>query len=440
VGAGPAGIAAAIRLAAAGQRVMISAPQAGSSRLESAPPSLLPLLDLLEVRSAAEADGSLRERRTLVRWGGRDRANLDGYILDRQRFDQTLLSAARRAGAAILPRGRVESPSLSVGMWSVRVAGQSVSARYLVDATGRRGWLPGRRIRLAPPLIAHWARGRGTWANAEMIVEAGPRQWYWAVKQPDGHAVAAVLFDPADRLAFANDNFQGRLSHSSLLGANCFEAEGMTQICSAAPQVAAHPIGDGWLKSGEAAIAFDPLSGQGVAMALSNGIAGAAVAHTILRAPEYTSLAQSYYRDRIAASADDHRRHLGSFYAEQASVSEDRFWKDRANLELAHPTARAQSAILPSDDHRRLQLNRLARVRDVAALDGDFIRPRTAVSMPHTNRAIAFLDGVEIGQLLPLLADYPVAGQLKARLVSKYGKRGSDLFAQLTASEIVRPV
>jgi hypothetical protein len=272
-----------------------------------------------------------------------------------------------------------------------------------------------------------------------MIVEAGARQWYWAVKQPDGQAVAAVFFDPAAQAANAKYNFQELLSHSSLLD-ECFQAQDITQICSAAPQVAANPIGNGWLKSGEAAIAFDPLSGQGIAMALSNGIAGAAVAHTILRVPEHNSLAQSYYRDRIKASADDHRRHLASFYAEQAAVCDDNFWQDRANLAAEYPTARAPSAKLTSGDNRRLQLNRLALVQEVAALDGDFVRPQIAVSLPHTTRAIAFLSEVEIGQLLPLVADYPAARQLRERLTSRFGDRGSDLFAQLTASQIVCPV
>lgn len=57
--------------------------------------------------------------------------------------------------------------------------------------------------------------------------------------------------------------------------------------------------GAGDLAVGDAALALDPLSSQGVAAALRGAAQAAAVVHTRLRAPEHAALANAFYRDRL---------------------------------------------------------------------------------------------------------------------------------------------
>ena len=64
------------------------------------------------------------------------------------------------------------------------------------------------------------------------------------------------------------------------------------QACDAASHHAEDPIGDHYIRLGDSCFSVDPLSSQGVHLALQSGLQGAVIVNTILRKPENTEAAQ----------------------------------------------------------------------------------------------------------------------------------------------------
>src|SRR5215472_2094092 len=113
LGGGPAGAATARRLALLGYSVVVvekslfPRQQVG----ESLPGSVLPLLGVLGLRDAVEAEAFIRPRLAIVHWGGendiREAPFPRGLHVNRARFDEILLRGARDAGATVLQPARV---------------------------------------------------------------------------------------------------------------------------------------------------------------------------------------------------------------------------------------------------------------------------------------------------------------------------------------------
>jgi hypothetical protein len=80
------------------------------------------------------------------------------------------------------------------------------------------------------------------------------------------------------------------------------------------PQWSAQPIAGNRLAIGDAALAHDPLSGQGIRFALSSALAARAVIRTILRRPSHRSWAERYYEEFVATERRRHSALLQSLY------------------------------------------------------------------------------------------------------------------------------
>ena len=160
VGAGPAGCATAIRTARGGlSTVLLDRPRAARSWAgESLPPGIGNL-----VRSVF-GEGVLSENHhrpaigTRSVWGSDALVETDfltnplgeGWLLDRARFDADAREAAAAAGVAIVEVRHLGPLSRGPSAWRLDIGdGTRLSARFLVDATGRSGALL-RQLRCRP--------------------------------------------------------------------------------------------------------------------------------------------------------------------------------------------------------------------------------------------------------------------------------------------------
>jgi hypothetical protein len=153
----------------------------------------------------------------------------------------------------------------------------------VVDATGRRRGVA-RRLggcvehgdRLVG-VVAHLpeAEVRGT-----PRVDAAPEGWWYSTAVPVGGRVI-LFFTDADLPA------AGRARRPGGLAALAAGVPGLTDVAPLLSQVTAYPLAAGtawlarprghrWLAVGDAAVAIDPLSGQGLLMALVGGVRAAA--------------------------------------------------------------------------------------------------------------------------------------------------------------------
>lgn len=325
VGAGPAGAAAAVMLARAGHSTFIVERSASSKWRagETLPPIAAEALRALGVWERFLADGHRPSRRTASAWGN-SRLHLQhhlfnphgtGWHVDRVRFDEMLVSAAEEAGAQRQSGARVTSVERSADHWRVVVWAGGVRTveeyDWLIDATGRGatlarmlgvGWIDDDRAvavvgRLAP-IASH--------ASVEdaLLVESAERGWWYSAMLPNGTLLAAYLTDSDELAGKASEHWHGALASTSH---TAMRTRGFAltdiHVRRASTGYVNTAAGPGWVAVGDAAMAHDPLSGQGLVHALATGMRGAAALHSeadgtdAYRAAAFTRR-QAYLRQR----------------------------------------------------------------------------------------------------------------------------------------------
>jgi flavin-dependent dehydrogenase len=340
LGAGPAGAAAAIALARKGVDVLLvepddyAAPRVG----ETFPPAITPLLAELGV---LEALLPLRLASHAVRaaWGGGEPVDQNhvagplgpGWHVDRARFDAALADAAVAAGARPLAARFLEAAPTPDGWRLALDRNRALSARLVIDATGRRAAFARRRgarrlqadalsaavFRLAaPPGQVH----------PFALIETAPDGWWYSAPVPGRAAVAVFFSDPvtlrsADPAILLAEAPLTAVRFAGLsLGPPERHAAGASHLDIAA--------GPGWLAVGDAAMTFDPMSGDGVCRALRSGLDGAALALRMRAGQGHPAAWTAAVADRFAAYA----RHRGGFYALERRWPDHPFWRWTAAL------------------------------------------------------------------------------------------------------------
>jgi flavin-dependent dehydrogenase len=88
--------------------------------------------------------------------------------------------------------------------------------------------------------------------------------------------------------------------------------------------------GDGWTAAGDAAVAFDPLSSQGVLTALYTGLsAGLAVDARLSGVPDGADSSLGAYADQVAAARSAYLRGHRVIHAQEARWTDRSFWARR---------------------------------------------------------------------------------------------------------------
>ena len=445
VGGGPAGACCALRLARLGHDVLLveRAPRGRPHVGESLPPSILPLLQEMDLRQAVEQAGFFRPRGALVHWD----ANADdpmwadgepGFQVDRGRFDALLLTAAERTGvrtvqaAAMAPI--VQADALCLPLRD----GGEVRAGWLVLAHGRRPFsTDGPRT---AALYAYWDTPmRG---DDRTRVEAAEQAWYWGAPLPDGSFNATVFVDARGCAGLGRVAreawYRSLLSRSSLLG-GCQAGAMRTHVhvCDATPRVDPVPVDGRVLKVGEAAFSIDALSSQGVQAAMRSGWQAATCVHTMARQPGAYALAAAFHRDQILRTAARHARLAAGFHASAARRFGTEFWRIRS--ELAAPlTTRAPGPLPPL--HAWVALDEAAHCVAVPALRGDDIVRVEALLHPALESPIACIGDWPISRLLrPLHGAMPVSELLRAWRTQCGDAAAVQLLSQLWRQGIVVP-
>ena len=427
IGGGPAGATTALRLAQLGRNVCLldratfPRPHVG----ESLPSSIWPILQTLRLSDQIAGAGFLRSTGSILHWGGvferrGPAVGAPGLLVDRGRFDALLLDAARRAGVRVLSPARAYRPVRGAAGWDIPIRsphGQGrIRARVLVDAAGRQAGL-GRRFRAtAPPLLAlyaYWNAPPGF--GAQTRIEAGAAQWYWGAMLPDGSVNAMVFVDPAICTGLSpadrRDLYLNLLAQSTLLSPSLEQRRiGPARRADASARVEITPPARDLLRVGEASFSVDPLSSQGVQMAMAQAVQAAVVINTVLSRPDNADLALSFYQDRQAERVQAHTDLAAEFYARQSEVHPTSFWCNRAGprdeLPLIAPN--------PPQD-RPLRLSSEAKLTTAGIQTATHIEPATVLHHPGLSRPVANLEGTALAPLIGGLNTPATAAQIVSR-------------------------
>jgi flavin-dependent dehydrogenase len=416
VGGGPAGSAAALRLAQLGHDVCLLERKPFPRRHvgEALSGGVRAQLEFLGVAADVEAANFLRFGSAELSWSTDSfepkPMDPNGFTVDRAVFDQLLLNAAQRAGVRILqPAVARQAEKLPHG-WRVAAEtngeSRSIQAQFVIDASGRASFLaPRRRIETSPRTLALYGYWQGAGLPERPRIEAGPLQWYWGSPVPGGRFNAMVFIDRkmgrrgGGTLA---QHYRALIAASHLLtGADTAELAGPVLSCDASSYRDEHCVGDGFLKIGEAAFAIDPLSSSGVQAAIQSALAASIAVHTMLSKADASTVAQSYYAEHVRYAADQHATWAAQNYRENRRYSKAEFWRRRSDAgEAFEPSAENSRNRQGWRKEGRVALSAGVKTCDVPCVVGDFVELRPAVSHRTLSRPVAFVCGLDLPAFL----------------------------------------
>jgi flavin-dependent dehydrogenase len=348
IGGGPAGSACACLLAGAGRSVaLVERSDYGGLRVgETLPPRARQMLGAVGV-TALHRDGHVPAPGIVTAWGNAAPQSNDfilnpygnGWHLDRVRFDRMLASRARAAGAKVLEATSATGCDGIDGGWRVLLreaaCDSALTCRFVIDASGRHPSdikrRSGRRL-LHDKLIgiAVFAQ-RGVVEDRRTLLEAGPRGWWYSSVLPDERHVTVYMTD-ADMIDLRQSHrlefLQREMRDAPLTQARWEEAGSVEQVTTAAAMTSRQPIvyGANWLLAGDAAMSWDPLSGQGICKALESGIRAA---DAIDRALYGDDKGLNEYRTWTHASFSDYLESRANYYRAEQRWPASPFWQRR---------------------------------------------------------------------------------------------------------------
>jgi flavin-dependent dehydrogenase len=354
VGGGPAGSAISILLAMAGARVaLVEKGDYGAFRIgEHLPPAVRGALSALGCETAAIAECAIDTPGIASRWKKsgpvfRPYFNHRGPVglnVVRNAFDAMLFERAAAVGVAThAGTSKLAISALKPG-WRVafgeRGDRRELRSRMLIDASGRQSIV-------ARHLGSRWTRCGSTKAIAMVLpsapggpdedqslaLESVPDGWLSFSPRPEGNVLTFYTVPNARRASHdgAHALVHEALRASSLVRRRLLSSDIGSMIHAgtwpAFPRLLKTPYGDGWFAVGEAAAAYDPISGHGVVFALETAFRGSEMA---LSDSTLGALGPKY-QDAIAWRYEDHLRRREEIYREAADqFRESPFWSQFA--------------------------------------------------------------------------------------------------------------
>ena len=281
-------LSAAATACAAGLDVVLysAGPPAWTRPRESLPPGAAHLVDEIFGPGAFQPEDHLPAYANASTWGSAELETADfifnpfghGWHLDRPAFDGALLDAVQRMGVRIVEQHAATAPE----------------AQFVVDASGRSARIArvrGARRRRFDRLVAVWRENRERTGSVTTVTA---ERNGWSYTAP---GITAFLTD-VDLLP----RLPGQATDAST---SCLD----------------HVVGPGWAATGDAAVAFDPLSSQGLVTALVMGREAGRVAAGLVRATDYAA----EYRSLL----DEHLVLRRAYYAMEPRWPDSPFWARR---------------------------------------------------------------------------------------------------------------
>jgi hypothetical protein len=219
-----------------------------------------------------------------------------------------------------------------------------------------------------------------------------------------------VLRKQSGQLSIENI-YMAFLSQAAMFG-NCLNGSQMARVraCDASALLANKVIGSDWMLVGDSAVALEPISAQGIQVALKLGCQSAVVVHTLLSDASSAPVAETFYRGQCQAIAARHGRVATEFYAGPKRFRHERFWIARASHHT-NPALRSATAGLV-DATTLLRLSTDASFRSLPCLVGDRICLKTALDHPSLDGPVAYLGNVAVAALLRGTTEAQKAGDL----------------------------
>ncbi|AYC32927.1 FAD-dependent oxidoreductase [Pseudomonas cavernae] len=408
LGAGPAGATVALGLQRLGYQVCVVSEWRRFAAVEGVSQRVLDGLrqaGLLRALACAAAPSPRR-----VAWNGARQLLNQEFLLDRRRFDAALREDLRAAGVELIEARVRQVDSTAHGHRLSIEPGATLLADFLVEARGRQAPLAGRRWRGPETLslLNHWQEAAGQPASA---VESRADGWAWMARLADGRCYWQLTLDAASAELPGKEQLAAYCAErrgQSALARELFGAQALQPVSLYARSSTAtlfHEAGGAnWLRVGDAAMAVDPLSGNGIFQSLSSALQAPAVINTLLSQPQFGELALRFHQARVEHLFRRFARTGRDFYALEQRWPQQPFWRSRSGWPDSEPL------------HAGADFSQL-RVERAPVLRGALIDEAEVVVTADQPLGIWHLQGLELapivrslqqGQLDQALAALPV--------------------------------
>lgn len=345
VGAGPGGAVAGYVLARFGHRVaLIDRADVPEYKVgESLPGAIRRLLSHLELSSLLDEEDRHQTSLGNVSSWGSDELEAKDFIddpdglswhLDRPQFERDLRRQALDSGCVWFSAS-VRSVEREGQEMKVSLPDRELRAKYVIDATGRPASIAlrlGAERELDDELIAlcAWVEKLEGDQDLRTLLEAVPDGWWYTASVPGGHRVVVlhVNGDKAAGILRTDGEWTRRLRETNFVSDVVGDAKMILgpygkEACGS---VLSPFFGQGWVAVGDAAMAFDPLSSQGMFNAIYSGMKAAQAIDGTLAGKgglfeEYAERLRSIRKTYLA------RHRL--VYATEQRFSQHDFWRQR---------------------------------------------------------------------------------------------------------------
>ena len=317
---------------------------------ETLPPQSRQTLLDLDLWADFEANGHTPQPGFMSVWGSPDIRHFDfitspygpGWQLDPDRFESALYTALARheipqrttAVQNVEPSAHGHRLTLEGNQAST----ETLDATFVIDATGRSSWLA-RRLGVSRQMTDRLT-GLFTVVPAESstgkiacsLVEAVPDGWWYTSRLPEGSTVVGLLTD-SDQIA--NNALRDWRSWAKQLSKTAAVRDAVNWPLVDQQEISVVPSGTsrlatiggpGWLAAGDAAMTFDPLSSQGILMAMISGSEAGAAAVSVISGD---AAGGGQYCQRQTARLKAYLAQRAQYYAAEQRWRDHIFWRRR---------------------------------------------------------------------------------------------------------------
>ena len=467
IGAGPAGLTAAIRLLEMGHSVALveqeTFPRAQIG--ESLSPGVRAIFAYIGGRELLDDPSYLHDIPARIAWEAGEPVLLEagerggGLMVDRGLLDTQMLAFAASRGLHVFQPARMVAAIFKNDRYELKIqsaAGDySITSRIMLDARGRAGTHMRDRMQLAPASVALWTHvparevpyearpgvARPSVARPGVArIETVDEGWIWGAPVPGDRYRIMTFTDP--------DSIKGQgpahvmrqmLSRSRLFGfAGIDGTDFEINTCVVNAYVHKRPWEQNFIKIGEAAFTLDPLSSTGVEASMRFSLQTAIAVHTMLTDGD-AAVAKAFYENKLADAVASHYHWTADYYAQSGKAdSPFPFWEKRKNFRIPETGAPNAFTALVSE-----RLNRQSAAREIRepasvpidplirflwdkpvrlsgqlafssefAVTGDRVEIRRALIHPNLSRPVVYINQIEIPPLLNALSDGDTYGNV----------------------------
>lgn len=394
LGGGPAGATVAMGLHRLGYAVLLITVPRVFDAVEGFSERVLSGLRNAGFGDVVDCVGPASPRR--AEWCGmRQEVNSERLVL-RSALDEALLHSLRRSGVPVL-LARVKGLERERGQHRIKIDEDGrqrvLLADFVVEARGRSApFADSGRVR-GPETLCLLQRWDGLPLQRQSAVQSFKTGWAWCAALENGPRYLQVAVDvhdaslpPKDTLPdFVADTLEGLdVARTFLENAR---PVGSVVARASTSTLAGALSGRDWVRVGDAAMAVDPLSGNGTFQALSSALQTPAVINTLLRRPADAEFAHGFHRDRVEHLFHRFARIGRDFYRMEVRWQDAPFWRARNAWPDSAPTH------VPATPGA-------VRCEPRPVICGDFIEMREVVVTPDQPLGIWFIDGLELAPVI----------------------------------------